>query len=445
MTIELPDSRNFGGTGISDSHIPAFWEWMTSTTNGVNANTVSTAANATAVSLALTPGVLVGKVVHVASKADLPAAVGGKITLKADQAYVPLDLIDLGTDVLICAGHVTIAGHDDTCCGFITSSTSPLLTQPGGGVSLGFISLTNNDTGKCLDITGAAGQRCVLDHVVVANGARDTLIGVSGSLGLTIRNSRWSLGVDGIAISGSWTALVMRTVAFLGLAPTAIMTELVAGLTLSALTIVGCGFLTGNAGQTGLAIATGILPTAAAEVAGNTFAGPGVYLDGVDQPTIGWWFSSNPGISDSAAIGEINFDSNVTPTVITDGASWHLITGSTFTLSTLSERFVEVSEGKLQYKGKDPRRMVLFIEMTIETATNNKTCNVRVQVYDASTTSVSTLKTFNVDIRATAQPQAVSKAFIIDLHQDDYVYLEIGSNDGTNMTVLEAGLLSNAA
>ena len=390
------------------------------------------------------PSLTVGDEIAVIVKGDLPTPAAGVITLLAGKVYRFYSSVDLGTDRLACTGVCTIHGSDNFVVTLETTHASPMLAVTG---SLHVEDITlKNDAGPAIAYTADTGGDVELDIVDIISVGVDTFDGGAAGGDILLRNSRWHDSAQGCSIGGSCKVIEVIGVSFENMGSTATMLGFLAGTTAEVISITNSFFLGDNAGQTDLDFASAILPTAEGEVALNVFGGPGNHVNGaIDQTTVGWWFTNNPGIEDSAAIGVIDYKGNSTPTVITNGTSWHAITGSTFALDALSERFDEPAEGQLRYTGKEPKRMSVFIEMTAETAANNKLCNVRLRKYDASATTTSTAHEFDIDIRNTAQPIPQAHSYVVDLQQNDYLFIEIGSNDGTNMTILEANLMMSVA
>ena len=386
----------------------------------------------------------IGDEIAIQVKDDLPSPVAGVITLLAGKVYRFYSSVDLGTDRLACTGVCTIHGSDNFVVTLETTHASALLAVTG---SLHVEDITlKNDAGPAIDFTADTGGDVELDIVDIISVGVDTFDGSSAGGDVLLRNSRWKDSAQGCSIEGACKVIEVIGVSFEDMGSTATMLNFLAGTTADVISITNSFFLGNAVGQTDLNFASVILPTAEGEVALNVFAGPGTHVGGsIDQTTVGWWFTNNPGIEDSAAIGVLDFKGNSTPTVITDGTSWHAITGSTFSLEALSERFDEPAEGQLRYTGKEPKRMAVFVEMTAEAVSNNKLCNVRLRKYDASTTTTSTAHEFDIDIRNTAQPIPQAHTYVVDMHQNDYLFVEIGSNDGTNMTILEANLMMSVA
>jgi hypothetical protein len=390
---------------------------------------------------------VVGDVVWVSQKSDLPAAVSNVITLTSSMAYFFLKSIDLGSDV-IEGTDLVLLGIDKAVVTLQTTSTSPLVKITGGGAHLWGLTLLNDGSGgKALDVTAASGKTVTIDHCVINNQATDTIAGATGAMACVIRNSRWAGGVSGVSLSAAWNAVIMQTVGFMGLGNSADMLTLAAGLTTTVASFRGGQFITTHADQTALNIDSAIVPGTKGIIDGNTFSGPGDYLAAgeVDQMTLRWWFSENPGIKDSAIIGELDFNGNATETTITNGTSWHAVTPATWILSSMSERMDQPSNGQLRATGYDPKRMIVMYGLTIESPSNNKIANVRLRQYDASADTTSTIKEVEFDIRSFAHPLHKAHVAIVDLHENDYLFLEIGSDDGTNMTVLDAQLVANIA
>jgi len=382
-----------------------------------------------------------GNVIVVDDVSDLPLASGGVRTLADGIAYHPRSIIDLGTDVFAMAGDCTIYGAASSVSGFTTNSASPLISG-SGSLTAHDVCLINTG-GKVLALTTGSGKGVHLDSVDVSNAAADTFAGTTAKE-IGIHGCHWE-GTEGFIVSGAWVDLDITTTVWRDLGSTATMLSVASGATFTLFIIDDCFFITDAAGQTGLSIAAAVLPTAEGEVRGCAFTGAGTYPGGaIDQTTVGWWFSGNPGIEDSAAIGELAFTGNAVATVITDGTSWHAIAPG-WTLGASVERFDEPSDGQMRYTGKEAKRFQVNVGMTVESAGNGKTANIRARKYDASATTTSTIATGDIDIRTATQPVFQARFFVAPLEQNDYIFFEIGSGDGTDMTVIDATMSVHVA
>ena len=373
-----------------------------------------------------------GATVHIYTAADLPAASGGVRTSPVSATIWHLHAsVDLGTDRIAAGGDLTLKADDKALISLETTHASALLASSGFSVTLWQIQLIN-DSGPTLAIVSGAGKLVTIDHCVFNNAGMDTIVGATSALACVIRNSRWAGGTTGVTISANWTALVIRTVGFLGLGSSADMLTLGSGATFVAVSIFGCQFITTAAGQTALTIDAGITPTVTGEVTNNTFSGTGTFLGaGVGPNTDFWAFIANPGIEDSAVVGDISISGNSTETTISGSDTATVVaTGSPWALGAAAERFT-VSSPDLVYAAEEPVHAIVLYGGTVEAAMTNK--DLRLRLFHEG----SEVDHLNFSYRTT--PINGFRVHVLTLATDDTLELRCSNQDDTtNMTVLDA-------
>ncbi len=378
-----------------------------------------------------------GKLILVEQKSDFPAPVSGVISLAADVCYRIVNDIDLETDVLsVTSGTTIIEGLSDDIITLQTSSASPLITATKR-VEIGSIRLLN-DVGPCINFTASSPESITVRNSIFTSATDDVFAGGAAFL---IFNSQWAFGSAGLIINGVWTTGIFRNTTFRNISGTPTMMVIQAGTTFANFSLEGGQFLM-SAGQTGLDIATDVLPSTGGSVSGNVFdaaaSGSLVLAAGkIDQTSVGWNFQSNSGIEDSAHVGEIEFSGNTLATTINTINVYETIaTTPGWTLDPISERFIlRVADSRsLEHLGgKNMRTLVSYIA-TVEGATPNNVYEIRL------------LKN-GVEVDSTiwdyrSSPINVSHNKILTLNTNDYLTLEIRNTSGSGNVTVSAAQIS---
>lgn len=373
-----------------------------------------------------------GSIVFIGTEADLPAPSGGVITLESGKIYKIMNAITL-TNRLACTGSCSIEGTNSLSLGLTYNGSSPLLTVTGG-LRLHNIQLVNTGGGKCIDLTATAFTITNITDSIISNGAADTFVGVAGALGLLMSGSLWA-GTDGFSVSNAWISIVLSTVGWNGLSsPTATLLKINSDVTATIIELTQNQYITAAVGQTALNIDTAVLPTTLGLVATSVFNGPGIYIDagGVNSTTIGWKFSGNASVKDSASIGSINITDNALVTTINTLDVWEEINATLpWNLGALAERFeLDTDNRSLKYIGKETIRCNAYMDATVEGAANNKSYQIRMVRNGGEEAS----SLFPLDFRTT--PVNASHMHEMELNTNDTMKLQIRNRtDTTNVTV----------
>ena len=182
-------------------------------------------------------------------------------------------------------------------------------------------------------------------------------------------------------------------------------------------------------------ISYGIVPANRAKVIGCTFTGPGSPVNGggANQTTIGYAFRTNPGIEDSASVGDIDFKENTTATTIaTVNTATVIATGSPWVLDANSER-ASLSAPSLVYDGVEDIRALVTFSGHLEGASNNRDFQLRLFHNGGQVDYVT--------ISYKTNPVGGTHSKILSPSQGDTLEVRVSNQtDATNVTVLDAQL-----
>ena len=132
----------------------------------------------------------------------------------------------------------------------------------------------------------------------------------------------------------------------------------------------------------------------------------------------------------------------ITAEVVTTGVSSFTPLLGTYTNSDL-QHFDSPANGQLRHLGASPREYTMTIELSLASTQNNQ-LEIRVQKFDASTSTTSTV--FGAVRSVNALAGATDRAFFtvidnVDIDEGDYVYIEARNNTGNNDITAELGSL----
>lgn len=383
----------------------------------------------------------IGKVVNVEVAADLPAAVAGVRTLAANTCYLFMSDCDIGTDtLLITDGTTVLKGITDDLITLETTNTNPLITATSR-LEVTSIKL-KNDIGACIDFTGAVGQNITIRESVLESALADTFAGGSSFI---VFNSQWAGGAAGLVISGAWTVGIIRTTTFRNLTGMPTLFTISSGTTfVQDFSYEGGAFVVGI-GQTGLDVATNVLPTAGGRFINNTFtttASGAISLEpagAIDQTTVGWNFQGNFGVEDSAHTGAIEFSGNTAVTTINTQNIYETINIDSpgWIIDVSSERFILrlADSESLEHLGIKNMHSIVGYSASIEGASNNKVYEIRL-LHNGVEVDSSIW-----DYRS--NPVNVSHIKILVLAKNDYLTIQIrNTTDTTNVTVVSAEIVA---
>lgn len=159
-------------------------------------------------------------------------------------------------------------------------------------------------------------------------------------------------------------------------------------------------------------------------------------LPNIDRGDLSASWKENQGIQNTFEGGN-NTLSSESATTISSSSTFYSIAG-TWTASEL-QHFDSPSSGQLRHLGNNPREYRFTADLTIE-STQNKELEVRLRKYDSSATTTSTVVSQVRPVNNLAGGRDVAFFTILanlQLDQNDYVFLEVANNSGTDNVTLE--------
>jgi len=248
----------------------------------------------------------------VKSLADLPAPVGGVITLSANTDYEINGNINIGADQLKFSNGSQLFGINRTTDGIqYTGAGSMFINVANAGFIMHDIKITTASAAKVFDLTGDSSTDICIDNVnlSVTSAALGTIVG--GNTIIFYYNILSSTtAVTGLDVSG--------VVAYLGYSGNNFTTSVAASSANTMLTITGGTFTTisienntnlspNSAGITAFNITSAGPTVTSGRVTNNTCSAANSLFPAVGQvlpSTTGWWFTNNSGLSNS----ELTYD-----------------------------------------------------------------------------------------------------------------------------------------
>ena len=316
----------------------------------------------------------------VSSLEDLPAPSGGKITLPVNTCWAPTKMVDISPNRLVLSESSCIEGTLPGDTGFITSSSSALLSLDGAGTGnrgITGVGLINNGTGGIFDFVGSGGftESILIDTCSAACATGS--IGSFQDLGaLFMRGLLDGGSQDGVTLSG--TIPYIRVTEYVALLAGANYTgiKLVSTLVGNSILISQSTVVLNAATTVGLDI-DGAVTTTRALISENQFPGVGAALvGGIDPSRIGWKFAGNQGIRDSAAGADLRYFSPTRNSTVGLTTTWQPLQGPGISYTLFDdERFIKVGVDQLQYVGLDPVNITVTASFSAEknaTGANNQ-------------------------------------------------------------------------
>lgn len=371
--------------------------------------------------------------VFVYQKSDLPAAVGGVITLEANKTYYFTTAIDLTGDRLVCGANTTILGGSSENCSITSTGlvgqylidsdyTLPIRHITIKDVGLG-ISINTSGLGAqpiALDWTGVNFSGCAInltcgdiDNFIFTKGAVlgggvMQFLGSAGTIGIDNSLFVGTGAVDEKLIEVSASATITRRFRI-------ILTSFVSfGAT------VGIDF---NVSAT-VPVESFILDTV-------NFSGGGTYLSGVNYLDNRALFSKCKGITNTAEIGQYTVNGNAVPTTFLSAGVATKVLGST-SPNAINQKFSH-SNNRLTYTGALTRSFDISAICTMSGG-GNKEIGLYVAKNDITIPESETYATTNSGGRF----ENISIQHIITMDEGDYVELWAENATDTSSVIFES-------
>lgn len=311
------------------------------------------------------------KVVQVRSLADLPAPVGGVITIPTGYTYKANTFIDLQGNRLFVENEAMLDGY--------SSETSGYYSQLATGEAL----VSGDGTFPCQNIrlwvepSGVGEEPQVLDFDCTANQAEAALdwygvnivnsnIGVLKNFSNFVAINCAFIGAkDGLDLQGSFDSAVVFNSIFRNTQSGGTLFKVGAGVTVTRRIRIVDTPISVPSGSVGIDVsASASIPADAYILRFVNFSGAGTYLQGIQADDNRAFFFECRGIQNSASIAAWSFEGNATPTPITVQGTYYKVLGTT--TSNLVRKWEKQADNEYKYVGAlaNTHKVTIFATFT---------------------------------------------------------------------------------
>lgn len=381
-----------------------------------------------------------GGVTFVNSKADLPAAVSGVITLAAGQTYFITGNIDLTGDRLATGGVVTIIG---------TSSETASITSTGLGVGVPlltsrytmpvrFITFKDVDTGFYIDDNAGANAPLALDWYGV-NFLNVTTVGEIGTVENFIFDTGAFLGSQGLTFTGTIGTAGFSNSLFQGDGSAANIISIGATANITRRFRIIYSSIVAFTSTVGINASTSAtIPVEGFILDTVNFSGGSTYVTGVQQDDNKSNWSECRGVRNSAAISSYYMNGNTTATVIaTIGVA--VKAAGTTTSAPISQRFTNTAN-RATYDGAIQRDFKVSAVLSVNSGNNNV-----IGIYIAKNGTLLPESEVYITTNAGGRAEGASCQVIVAMIDTDYIEIWVENDTSTTaVTVSELNVIVEA-
>jgi hypothetical protein len=361
---------------------------------------------------------------------NLPASVGGVVTLLAGKTYLLSEPIDLLGDRIVAAG---------VCNLFGTSSETASITSTGLGVGVPL--LTSDFT-------------IVLESITIKN--VDTAIAINGNVNLVAldwRNVNFEnvpnvgvintcdnfifdtsafLGAQGLRFTGTIGTVAMNNSLFRGLGSAGKIIELDASCTITRRFRIIYSSVVAFGSTVGIDVNTSvIIPIEAYILDTVNFSGGSSYLSGVDNTNNKALFVNCVGITNTAVNGQLFMQNNATATTISNTSDFFKIEGTT-TASPDNAKFTH-SDNRLTCDAVIQRKYLIQCTLSFAAGATN-VCEFG--FYDSQLVAVRTPSRTKATANAGGRAENVNFVCVVSMKQGDFLEVWAKNTSATtNITV----------
>lgn len=371
-----------------------------------------------------------GNIVFVASKTDLPTAIGGIITLDNSVTYYFTTIVDLTGDRLVAGLNTVILGASSENC-YIKStglSSSTALITSVYSLPIRNISFTH---GTVFNLDGD-GVTTALDWFGI-NFIDCVTIGTIKDYSNFVMGDSAFLNSSGLTFDGSIGTIAFGNCLFdTSSGGTAI--TLASTLTVSRrFRIIYSSFVT-LSGETSLNVSTSATISDERYILDTVnFSGGGTYISGVDQTSNKTLFTSCVGITNTAVNGQLYMQNNATATVISASSTFYKVLGTT-TASSDNSKYSH-SNNRLTNNANISRKYLIQCVLSF-TSGNSHVCEFG--FYDSKLGAVRTPSKTKATSNSGGRAENVSFACVVSHSNGDYLEIWCANNTSSqNITVTD--------
>jgi hypothetical protein len=361
---------------------------------------------------------------------NLPASVGGVVTLLAGKTYLLSEPIDLLGDRIVAGGVCNLIG---------TSSETASITSTGLGVGVPL--LTSDFT-------------IVLESITIKN--VDTAIAIDGNVNLVAldwRNVNFEnvpnvgvintcdnfifdtsafLGAQGLRFTGTIGTVAMNNSLFRGLGSAGKIIELDASCTITRRFRIIYSSVVAFGSTVGIDVNTSAtIPIEAYILDTVNFSGGSSYLSGVDNTNNKALFVNCVGITNTAVNGQLFMQNNATATTISNTSDFFKIEGTT-TASPDNAKFTH-SDNRLTCDAVIQRKYLIQCTLSFAAGATN-VCEFG--FYDSQLVAVRTPSRTKATANAGGRAENVNFVCVVSMKQGDFLEVWAKNTSATtNITV----------
>jgi hypothetical protein len=361
---------------------------------------------------------------------NLPASVGGVVTLLAGKTYLLSEPIDLLGDRIVAGGVCNLIG---------TSSETASITSTGLGVGvplltsdftivLESITIKNVDTGIAID---GNVNLVALDWRNV-NFENVPNVGVINTCDNFIFDTSAFLGAQGLRFTGTIGTVAMNNSLFRGLGSAGKIIELDASCTITRRFRIIYSSVVAFGSTVGIDVNTSAtIPIEAYILDTVNFSGGSSYLSGVDNTNNKALFVNCVGITNTAVNGQLFMQNNATATTIINTSDFFKIEGTT-TASPDNAKFTH-SDNRLTCDAVIQRKYLIQCTLSFAAGATN-VCEFG--FYDSQLVAVRTPSRTKATANAGGRAENVNFVCVVSMKQGDFLEVWAKNTSATtNITV----------
>jgi hypothetical protein len=361
---------------------------------------------------------------------NLPASVGGVVTLLAGKTYLLSEPIDLLGDRIVAGGVCNLIG---------TSSETASITSTGLGVGVPLITseytivierISFRDVDTAIAIDGNV-NLVALDWRNV-NFENVPNVGVINTCDNFIFDTGAFLGAQGLRFTGTIGTVAMNNSLFRGLGSAGKIIELDASCTITRRFRIIYSSVVAFGSTVGIDVNTStIIPIEAYILDTVNFSGGSSYLSGVDNTNNKALFVNCVGITNTAVNGQLFMQNNATATTIINTSDFFKIEGTT-TASPDNAKFTH-SDNRLTCDAVIQRKYLIQCTLSFAAGATN-VCEFG--FYDSQLVAVRTPSRTKATANAGGRAENVNFVCVVSMKQGDFLEVWAKNTSATtNITV----------
>ena len=376
----------------------------------------------------------------ITTKDDLPAPVGGVITLEESKTYFITADIDLTGDRLETSGVVTLFG---------TSSETSSITSTGLGVgvplltarystSIRFLTFKDVDTALYIDDNAGANAPVALDWYGV-NFLNVTTVGEIGTIDNFIYDTGAFLGSQGLTFTGSIGTAAFSNSLFQGDGSAANIISVESTATITRRFRIIYSSVVAFTSAVGINFSTSAtVPVEGFILDTVNFSGGSTYVTGVQEDDDKANWSECRGVRNSAALSSYYMNGNAVATTIAVIGTAVKAAGTT-TSAAISQRFTN-TDNRATYDGAIQRDFKVTAVMSVQSGNNNV-----IGIYIAKNGSLLPESEVYITTNAGGRAEAASCQVLLAMVDADYIEIWVENDTSTtNVTMTDLNVIVEA-